>query len=443
MDESRLPSTLARGQHAAHADNVVGLGPASADFSRALDVELVASLNVRRTTLRLLDLARTRVADWAVVVLDVPRSRTLHLSGGTDPRFTTSVRSSGPVEEFRRLLGIGSPAAPLPEPGAVVRLLPEERLRSEAAALPADVLVFPLHARGDTIGALLLGRSIQRPLTEAEVALAEQLAERAAVALDSAMIYEDLSRVTRVLEDSLRPPHLPQSPSLDVAAAFRPAAAHLDIGGDFYDVHGEEGDWLVVLGDVCGKGVEAAVLNGRARQSIRTAARFDRRPGKLLGTLNEVLYEDDSDRFVTVACCRVRSHGLHPGHVSVDLAVAGHPAPLVVRADGSVEQPDVRGRLAGAMRHDDAYLEVTLPLAPGDALVLYSDGVYEARGAQGFYGMDRMRQVLAPYGGAGAAALCEALERDVVEHLDGHGHDDLTVVVVAPRDPAGHLVTTW
>ncbi len=435
MDESPLSSSLARGQHAAHAENVVGLGPASADLARALDVELVASLNVRRTTLRLIDLARTRLADWVVVVLDTPRVRALQLSGGNDPRFTTQLRMTGAVERFRELLGLGTSLTALPEAGAVVALLPEEAFRAQAAALPGGVHSYPLHARGGTIGALLLGRSIHRPLTETEHRLAEQLAERAAVALDSALIYEDLSRVTRVLEDSLRPPHLSQAGALDVAAAFRPAAEHLDVGGDFYDVHGEDGDWLVVLGDVCGKGVEAAVLNGRARQSIRTAARFDRRPGKLLATLNDVLYEDGSDRFVTVACCRVREQGAQPGHVVVDIAVAGHPAPLVVREDGTVEQPDVRGRLAGAMQHDDPYVEVSLELGPGDALVLFSDGVYEARGPQGLYGMDRMTQVLGPYAGAGAQALCEALERDVVEHLDGGGHDDLTVVVVSPGPP--------
>lgn len=115
--------------------------------------------------------------------------------------------------------------------------------------------------------------------------------------------------------------------------------------GDFYDVHGAAGDWLFALGDVCGKGVEAAALTGRTRQSIRTAAHFDRRPEVVLEALNSVLHEAESGQFVTVVCARVRPQP--DGHADVDLAVAGHPAPIVLRADGRVEQLEVFGTAAG------------------------------------------------------------------------------------------------
>ena len=265
-------------------------------------------------------------------------------------------------------------------------------------------------------------------------AVRAQWAARPALALDSARIYEDHARVTRVLEENLRPPGLPAIPGVELATSFRASAEHLEIGGDFYDAHGEADDWIVVLGDVCGKGVDAAVLNSRARQSIRTAARFDRSPGKILATLNEVLYEDTSDKFVTVVCARLRPHA--DGRLTARVAVAGHPPPLVVRAGGTVEEPAVSGRLAGVIRHDDPYEEVELEVGVGDAMVMFSDGIYEAKGESGLYGLDRLRRLVSRYAGAGAVAMCEAVEQDVVEHLHGHAHDDMTALVIAPRRTA-------
>ena len=407
------------------------------DLSQVLDLELSGSLNVRRTVLRTLEVTRSRFADWAVVALADPRSRTLTLHGGDDLRSTVTVHHDSPASLLTQviqsgqheLLSVDVDSAPF---DGLSALIPHQGLRDEAAALrPADVLSLPLTARGASLGALILVRRAGRGFDETDVGLLAQLAARAALALDSAAIYEEHARITRVLEENLRPPALPVVPGVELATSFRSSAEHLEIGGDFYDVHGEDDDWLLVLGDVCGKGVDAAVLNSRARQSIRTAARFHRSPGQILGTLNEVIYDESSDRFVTVVCARLRPRP--DGSVSVTVAVAGHPAPLVVRADGTVEQPAVSGRLAGAIRHSDGYQEVTFDIAPGDALVMFSDGIYEARGDGGLYGMDRLRDVLGAYAGAGAIAICEAVEQDVVEHLGGLGHDDMTALVVSPR----------
>jgi serine phosphatase RsbU (regulator of sigma subunit) len=408
------------------------------EVGQILDVELSGSLNVRRTVLRILETARSRFADWAVLVLADPRHATFSLYGGHDPRFAVDVRPKGPTPALSRvihhgqhdLLSVDETTAPY---DALTALVPHAGLRDEAAALrPADVLALPLTARGAPSGALVLVRRAGRGFGDTEVALLGQFAARAALALDSARVYEDHARVTRVLEDSLRPPGLPVIPGVEVATSFRSSAEHLDIGGDFFDAHGSDDDWIVVLGDVCGKGVDAAVLNSRARQSIRTAARFDRSPARILSTLNEVLYDDASDRFVTVVCARLRPRA--DGAVAVQVAVAGHPPPLVVRSDGSVEQPSVSGRLAGVIRHDDGYEEVGFELGPGDAMTLFSDGIYEAKGVDGrLYGMDRLRQVVSRYANAGAIAMCEAIEQDVVEHLQGFAHDDMTALVVAPR----------
>ncbi len=407
------------------------------DLGQILDVELSGSLNLRRTVMRILEVTRSRFADWAVLVTADPRSESLTLYGGGDLGYAATLRRDVSAELLLRviesgqheLLSVDQEAAPF---DALTALLPVEELRAQAAALrPADVLALPMAARGGTLGALVMVRRSGRGFAPTDVALLGRFADRAALALDSARIYEDHARVARVLEESLRPPGLPVVPGVEIATSFRAAAEHLEIGGDFYDVHGDDGSWLVVLGDVCGKGVDAAVLNSRARQSIRTAARYDRSPGRILSTLNDVLYDDASDKFVTVVCALVSPRD--DGSVLVQVAVAGHPAPLVVRADGEVEQPAVTGRLAGVIRHDDPYEEVGFELLSGDAMVLFSDGIYEAKGPRGLYGMDRLRKVLARYAGSGAVPMCEAIEQDVVEHLGGHGHDDMTALVDSPR----------
>lgn len=409
----------------------------SADLARILDAELSGSLNTRRTVLRVLDLAASRLADWAMVVITEPKGPSLHMYGGSDHTFHAATRRADTWSMLRQVMEGGRHELvhvdlSVDPHAALHGLVPHPDLREQVAGLrPADILAAPLTARGSVVGALVLVRQAHGGFDSRDVRLVGELCTRAALALDSARVYEEHARVTRVLEESLRPPALPRIPHLEVAACFRSAAAHLAIGGDFYDVHGSEDDWLVVLGDVCGKGVEAAVLNGRARQSIRTAARFDRSPGIILSTLNDVLYEDDSDRFVTVACARVRPLG--DGCFRVEAAVAGHPAPMLVHADGSVEQTQITGRLAGALPHSDPYEEATLTLAPGDALVLFSDGIHEARGERGLYGLDRLRTLLGRYAGTGAATIVEAVERDVVEHLDGNGHDDMTALAIAPH----------
>ncbi|HWO68440.1 MAG TPA: GAF domain-containing SpoIIE family protein phosphatase, partial [Umezawaea sp.] len=309
-------------------------------------------------------------------------------------------------------------------------MIPHPRLRDEAVGLrPADVLSLALTARGSTIGTLVMIRGAGRGFPDDDVEFAGQIASQASIALDSARLYEERGRVASILQASLRPPDLPAIPGARVSARFRPAAEHLDIGGDFYDIHGSADDWLLVLGDVCGKGVEAAVLTGRARQSIRMAAYFDRRPSAVLKALNNVLCENDSSRFVTVVCAR-----FHPSpdgsSAEVDIAVAGHPAPIVVHSDGVVDQVEVAGIAAGVVPDVD-YTEVRVRIEAGDTMLMFTDGVDEARGSDGFYGMDRLLGLLPDYAGAGPVALCEAVERSVVEYLDGRAHDDIALLAVS------------
>ena len=168
-------------------------------------------------------------------------------------------------------------------------------------------------------------------------------------------------------------------------------------------------------------------LTGRTRQSIRTAAYFDRRPDALLGALNTVVYDEGTDQFVTVVCARMRH--TEGGRLEIDLAAAGHPPPIVVRAGGRVEQVDVYGTAVG-MVADVEYRPATIHLDPGDTMLMFTDGIDEAFGADGMYGVERLIALLPAYAGAGPEIICEAIEQNVIEYLDGRPHDDMALFAV-------------
>ncbi|OBJ50622.1 serine/threonine protein phosphatase [Mycobacterium sp. 1423905.2] len=395
---------------------------------------LSGSLNLRRTALLLLTMIRPRLADWSMLVLPDSRTGGLLLVGGDDTGFHEVIsRRSIDSQGLGRVLRTGRAelvhvADSVDTERSLRALIPHPRLMEEAATLrPADVLGVGLTARGTTLGALIMVRSEGRRFDDETVAVIHRVTARAAVALDSARLYEDRARVAEVLQHSLRPPTLPRIDGVDMASLYRPAVEHLDIGGDFYDVHGADGDWTICLGDVCGKGVEAASLTGRMRQSIRTATYFDRRPESVLGALNTVMRDPGTVQLVTVLCARMR-HVAGAG-LQLHLASAGHSGPIVVRADGRVEQVNVRGAAVGVLAHPQ-YEPVTVQLDPDDTMLMFTDGIDEAMGPDGQYGVDRLVELLSAYAAAGPDVICQVVEQDVIEHLDGRPHDDMALLAV-------------
>ncbi len=379
--------------------------------------------------MRLLTLLKPELADWALLAMPDARSGGLSLQGGESVGFTAMISQTAIAgSRLDRVLRTGNTdlSSDIADP-SLAQLLPHPALRAEVAALGlTDILVVGLNARGATLGALLLAR---RGSFDAEdTTFAAQLASRAAIALDSARLYEERSQIATVLSSALRPPSLPEVEHLHLAARYRPAAEHIDIGGDFYDVLGSDRDWLITLGDVSGKGVEAAALTGRTRQSVRAAAYFDRRPAMVLRALNSVLYETRANQFVTVLCLGV--HIAETGsHIDIELATAGHQAPLVIRSDGHVEQLEVFGTACG-MIPDVEYRTITLRLDRGDTMLMFTDGVDEAHGAQGLFGVDRLISLLPAYAGASPDVVCEVVEQQVIEYVDGRPHDDIALLAV-------------
>jgi serine phosphatase RsbU (regulator of sigma subunit) len=218
-------------------------------------------------------------------------------------------------------------------------------------------------------------------------------------------------------------------PRLEVAAAYRAAGEGFDVGGDFYDVFGTtEDQWYALVGDVCGKGAEAAAVTAMARYTIRAAAVRRRSPAAILRTLSEAMLRQDdgaagSGRFCTIACVHL---DLARETVRATVACGGHPLPAILRADGSVEELGATGTLLGLVERPDLH-DVAGELAPGDTLVLYTDGLTEAGAPERVWAPEDLLESLR--GAAGRPA------RGIVEHLMAQAIDSLP----APRDDVAVL----
>lgn len=233
------------------------------------------------------------------------------------------------------------------------------------------------------------------------------------------------------LQQTLLPPSEPGIPGLDVAAAFRPAALGADIGGDFYDVFEVgDGDWVAVIGDVCGKGVQAAILTALVRHTLRAVVVGLHAPSQALSALNQVLLQHDTDRFCTVVLVRMQRR---PGGWVATVGTGGHPRPFLVRAGRRPSEVGGPGPLVG-VRVDPDFRDERLALDPGDTLVMYTDGITESRGPSDYYGEDRLQESLLRTGGS-ARAVVEAVVADVVAFSDGPPRDD--IAVLALRVPEG------
>jgi PAS domain S-box-containing protein len=307
------------------------------------------------------------------------------------------------------------------------------------AATPAGLgtprsVIVPLRARGRLHGVLAAGfDDLPAADDDAALALFADLARRAALALDNARLYEERDQVARTLQQSLLPSELPRIPGVELAARYLAAGDGNEVGGDFYDCFATgDGDWALVIGDVCGKGAEAATLTALARYTLRAAAGragtvSAQRPRRVLSELNEALLRQRLDyRFCTVLYASVTPRD---GRVSACVATGGHPLPLVLRADGRVETAGTPGTLLGIVEDPDISQQ-EVQLAAGDALVLFTDGVSEATEEDRERGTGRIAAFLAGCAGAGAAAIAEAIERDAVAVQGGLVRDDVAVLVV-------------
>ena len=297
-------------------------------------------------------------------------------------------------------------------------------------SLPRSWLGVPVRSgSGEQFGALLFCSGWVRAFDAGSERLAAGLAACLAAVIHTQRLIEERVTVTQALERTLLPPLLPTIEGIEVAARYRATGAGNLVGGDFYDVFPSRGGWDVLLGDVSGFGAEAAAVTGIARYTVRAVAEQADRPADVLAALNHAMVgRVPDDRFCTAVFLRVRREA---DRALVMVANGGHPPPLVLRDDGRVEVFDAaRGLLLGVAPSAEL-TEAEVVLAPGDALVLYTDGVTEARDPAGsFFGVDRLEHLLVTCAGRTADGVARRVELAVVDHQDGHTTDDVAVLVI-------------
>ena len=266
--------------------------------------------------------------------------------------------------------------------------------------------------------------------------LLDDLARRVAFALDRAHGRRRAAATSRILQQSLRPATMGEIPGLESSVVYEPAVADCAVGGDFYDLFQAGADrWCLVLGDVCGNGPEAAAVTGLARHAARLLARDGHGATAVLDRLNRAVADDYApDRFLSMLC--VELVPLDGGGARLRLASAGHPLPLLLRADGQVEQA-ARPQLLLGVVPDPGYHADVAELRPGDALVCVTDGVTERTdGVRQFDDDNGLTRLISGWAGLPAAVIADRIRAAVHDFAGVPPHDDVAVLVLAarPRD---------
>lgn len=415
---------------------------------------LAASLDPDETLSSVTDLAVPRLADWcAVSLLEEEGNLVTRAVAHVDP--STAAEVQGLLSRWPPRLDapVGAGAVARTGRSELYRLVTDETMRQAAVdeehldamrriGLGAAMIV-ALRARGRVLGTMTLANQQGRSIGEADLALAEEAATRAAVAIDNARLFAARSDIARRLQHSLLPPRLAEVPGMEVGAAYVAGGTGVDVGGDFYDLLQTGPDrWLLVIGDVRGRGVDAAAVTGLARHTIRAVATASAAPGEVLEHLNRALRRADEERvegdveprFATVCAVVVDVSGVHP---RLQLCSAGHPLPYRLRADGGVEVVGKPGMLVGVFDEPELY-DVRSELLPGDALVCVTDGVLERRWDGALF-EDRLPAVLSASQGLGAEALADRV-RSEAEAFSSDSTDDMAVIVLrmpTVAQPAG------
>ncbi|MFJ9038584.1 PP2C family protein-serine/threonine phosphatase [Streptomyces sp. NPDC102406] len=404
--------------------------------------ELLASLNAERCMEVTARMAAKHLADAALIV-GVRSGRTYPVTRCTaDGSLTQEQMALDPGELpglSEALLGFPPVPSRWIDPDQVPQWAIPPGLTAEGGRI-GSVVVVPLPGHGLPAGAIvLMRRSREAAFTDGEEAFARLFAARAGAALSAARIYAEQTHITEVLMRELLPPVLQGVRGIDFSGRYRAAAASERVGGDFYDVYpadSDEAETFAVLGDVCGKGLEAAVLTGKIRNTLEALLPFAADHHRVLTLLNNALLTSHHTRFATLALASVRRAG---SRVRLRVSSAGHPTPLIVRNDGRVEEADTHGMLIGALPTN--MLKVTtasVELEPGETCLLYSDGITEAHGGplgDTMFGEQRLRETLARCAGLPAEAVTEYVQMVASQWIDGGPHDDMALLAItAPRN---------
>jgi serine phosphatase RsbU (regulator of sigma subunit) len=354
---------------------------------------------------------------------------------------SVAINSSLTVEAILQLTADAARSILRAGRATVAVLAPDARLRPLTATSPARLgggvtdparLTANLAARGKDLGALEVVDARERVFTPRDEAVLTQLAQLTSVAISNAQLYARERTIARTLQRSLRPGALPPVPGLSAAVRFRPAGEGIELGGDFYDLfQAGDGAWTALIGDVQGKGPDAAAVTALARHTMRAAAAYESRPSGVLALLHRALREQGGDegRFLTIAYGHLR---VARGQVALELACGGHPLPLLVSPDGEVTPVGRLGTLLGS-DIDPLLTDVAVTLGPGEVLVLYTDGVTEVRRRrQEVFGQRELVALLQTCAGLPPDAVADRVEAAVIAASEGRLRDDVAILAFGP-----------
>lgn len=380
------------------------------------------------------------IADFCMIdVLDenrVPRRAAVRVGPGGKPEFEQGLAERMPSTPPRMRDG----RSPSLEPRFYERMSEadlrglahdEEDLEFLSGLGMRSAITVALQARGEVTGALTIGVAWSRRRYRREDShFAWILSGRVALALDNSGLFDDLERAERAraeiaetLQRGLLPPPMPHIPGWSVAAMYRPAGAENEVGGDFYDVFRVPGGWMLVIGDVTGRGARAASITAVARYTLRTAAVLTDDPLVALRTLNRALLSRGDSALCSLAAMTLSEERFEP----MRLAVAGHPPPLLVDGENVTEVAGADPVL-GAFS-DAEWSIVRCEVEPGQQLVVVTDGITEAQGAEGRFGEPRLHDHLR--GAANPALAVQRLEASLHSFTEGRLDDDVAMLAIA------------
>ncbi|MFB7459573.1 MULTISPECIES: SpoIIE family protein phosphatase [unclassified Streptomyces] len=366
------------------------------------------------------------------------------------------------IDGIKSLLSKIAPPDPVPTPGARVWSAPGEAahqaaLRSSmrslalgdshhrigttigptlatASAVGGETVVLPLVARNRVIGMLTLGKPADEHFRQEILELAEDLSRRAALALDNARLYSERTAISQSLQRSLLPPGLPDVEGVEVDVIYRAAGEGNEVGGDFYDLFPiRDGAYGFAIGDVCGTGPEAAAVTGLARHALRLLAREGFGGPAVLERLNSAILDEGArSRFLTLLYGELWPQ--EDGSARLKVVCAGHPLPLRLRQDGTVEPAADPQPLLGVMEDLELY-EQTITLDPGDVLLCVTDGVTERREGSRMLGDDGLADVLTTCTGLTAGAVAARILRAVERFASDAPSDDMAILAMRVPGP--------
>lgn len=362
------------------------------------------------------------------------------------------------IDGIKSLLSKIAPPDPVPTPGARVWAAPAEAahdaaLRSSmrslgltggpthqvssgigptlatATAVGGETVVLPLVARNRVIGMLTLGKPTDEHFRQEILELAEDLSRRAALALDNARLYSERTAISQSLQRSLLPPETPKIDGVEVEVIYRAAGEGNEVGGDFYDVFPiSDGAYGFAIGDVCGTGPNAAAVTGLARHALRLLAREGLSGPAVLERLNSAILDEGArSRFLTLLYGEMRPQ--EDGSAELKVVCAGHPLPLRLRQDGTVEAAAEPQPLLGVMEDLELY-EQTVTLDQGDVLLCVTDGVTERREGTRMLGDDGLADVLSTCTGLTAGAVAARIMRAVERFASDAPSDDMAILAM-------------